>query len=456
MSKLISEELTGKIVGIYGCGRTGRALVRFLQPLVAKLYIFEDASPEKFAGERARLSERTEWKFSPRKLPRELDWLILSPGVPINHPPVQAARQRGTLILGEVELAARLARGKIWAVTGTNGKSSSVELLGCLLQALGKSPVVCGNRGKPFIQAVFENLGKTAEYVVEISSFQIETMRHFRPDYSLLTNLQDDHQDRHSSLEQYHALKLELIERTRPGGRAVLPAAVNVPTGLEKAVELVRFTDCKVGLGDAQLCWTAAGLELRGELFATEDFPYLVRAFPQNLLAVIGLAQPPLDRPLLQRTVELFQPPPHRAEQIETPGGIQVINDSKGTTPSAVAALVKTLKGPFSLLLGGGDKQADFGGLFEILSKRRDRLTLLSFCGEARLVERLVGLAEKQDLNWCRFSTWESAVKSAVEAASPGETVLLSPGGTSFDAFENYRERGELFKKWTKEVLAGD
>ncbi len=446
----------GKQVGIYGYGRTGQALARILYPLVDQLYIFED-TPRDRLNEQSSAQLDLNWQFFPRQLPPDLDQLILSPGVALQHPPVQSAIQQGVELLGEVELAGRIVSGNVWAVTGTNGKSTTAELMGAILRASDRPVVVCGNRGKPFIEAVAENFSKPIDYVVEISSFQIETLSSFAPQGTVLTNLGDDHQDRHNSLAEYHGLKLDLVGRTAPEGRVVIPRDISPPAQLDQTVQLTPFSRSGVCFDGRQISWSETGLDIGTGQIPADRFPSLIQLFPENLLAALAVIQPALTESTIERIIEQFSAPPHRAELIDTPAGTpRVINDSKGTTPSAVAALVKAVSGQFTLLLGGAGKSADFTDLFDLLQSKADYLVELFFCGEEKLINQLEELAASRNIKAHIIDRWETAVKTAVSRANPQQTVLLSPGGTSFDAFKNYRQRGQMFKRWTHEVLSSD
>ncbi len=447
------EELKNETVAVYGYGRTGRSVVERLISLVNHLIVLEDGEPADFDEARAATSSKTEWYFSPEELPADLDRLVLSPGVPVDNRLVSAARQSNVLVQGEVELAYSLCSGKIWAVTGTNGKSTCVEIIGSLLAARGKETVVCGNRGRPFLDAVFEQDSDQTNYVVEISSFQVESMVDFSPDYALLTNLGDDHQDRHDSLAEYHDLKWELLQRTNSSGRVCIPHEL---ADLDGAVrtdvsDKVYFDRNHVGGAGYKVNWTDSGLSYGDLQVPAAEFPHLVNIFPQNLLAALGIVQPPPREQILRSALTQLSVPPHRAELIEA-GEKRVINDSKGTTPTSTRALVEATPGKFSLILGGGDKGAEFGELLQLLKDRGADLQNLYLCAEKSLQERLKQGCSEKGLNAIEFTDWERAVKNLVEQAGDETTVLLSPGATSFDAFDNYRERGRCFRRWTREV----
>ncbi len=450
------DELSEKTVGIYGFGRTGRAVCRGLVSRVESVVVLDDSPAtavdrEDFAG-----VEKISWEFQPSKLPDNLDLLVTSPGLLREHSLLKQARGRGIPLMGELELAYRFCRGKIWGITGTNGKSTCTRLAASFLAATGAENIVaCGNLGRPLIEAVLEGEDhEDVNYVVEVSSFQVEGMVEFSPDHSLLLNLGDDHQDRHSSLEEYHRLKLDLLKRTNAGGRVVFPLALRGDRRLEHLGNRCQldFFDSNTVSCRNEIEWTDRGLQVGGELIEREKFPPILQLYPENIMAVITLVNRNIDASEIERGLQKFEPLPHRAEEIEVPAPFTVINDSKGTNPAAVRGLVQKIKTPYRLVLGGGSKDSDFSELFEVLSETN--LQQLNLCGEDGLVERLRELAAENEISARVFDNWQAAVKDLLAGARAGETVLLSPGGTSFDAFENYRHRGEKFKQWTGEVFS--
>ncbi len=441
-------------VGVYGLGTTGRSLVENLAARVDDIVVYDDLKDSPPAGD---WPDNLSWKLKPETIDTRLDILILSPGIPAGHRLVKEAEAGGVEVIGELEFAWRLCRGSVYAVTGTNGKSTCTQLTGAFLKAKSDGPVdVCGNVGRPLIEAVFSREdSKTVKYVVEVSSFQVESMRNFKPDHTLLTNLGDDHQDRHASLDEYHGLKWELLARTRRGGRIVVP--VGLKEEAQKFIandeyETSFFSSANIS-GRGVPAWSSRGLKLSNGLIPAAEFPEILRLFPENLLAAIELADidPVVEK--IEKGLSEFNPLDYRAREISSDSDICVINDSKGTNPHAVAALLKKVSGPVRLILGGGSKESDFRPVFEEMKNKEIRELLL--CGEKKLIARLTELASEYEIEARTVGDWETAVKNLVKNAEPGETVLLSPGATSFDAFENYKKRGEEFDCWVREVIAG-
>ncbi len=442
----LRRRMSEEHVGVYGYGRTGRALVRALRPHAKRLTVFEDSPGDSTPPS----GEGVEWVVDPDRLSSSVERLIVSPGVPWDHERLQQARDRGLPVWAEVELAYRFSEGRIWAVTGTNAKSTCSELAGCLLRAsAGGSVEVCGNRGRPFVEAAVKNAA--SRYVVEISTFQVEGMEAFRPGATLLTNLGDDHRDRHGSLKRYHDLKWELVQRTEPGGHVALfreDRQIRRRAGGLRDLETRWFR--RDSVPGRPWSWNKQGLRVGDRRLERDRLPFFLQLFPENLMAVLAWVGEELSPEEIVRGLDAFTPLPHRARRIRLDNGARVIEDSKGTNPHAVQALVERLEGPLRLVLGGGGKGADFSPLISLLSDREVRSLVLA--GEDPTVGEIVDLCDEHDLPHRRDPDWEHAVKASVKATQSGETLVLSPGGNSFDAFEDYRQRGESFQRWVREA----
>ncbi|MGM0381686.1 MAG: UDP-N-acetylmuramoyl-L-alanine--D-glutamate ligase [bacterium] len=441
-------------VGVYGFGTTGESLVENLATRVKDIVVYDDIKETPPDGD---WPDNLSWKLKPETIDTGLDLLILSPGIPAGHRLVEEAKIRGVEVIGELEFAWRLCEGRVYAVTGTNGKSTCTRLAGAFLKAKTAAPVdVCGNVGRPMIEAVFSHgASETVTYVVEVSSFQVESMQNFKPDHALLTNLGDDHQDRHGSLAEYHGLKWNLLARTRQGGRIVVPVGLRDESRnfvANSEYETAFFSSTNIS-GRTVPSWSSNGLKLSDGIIPASEFPEILRLFPENLLAAIEFTgiEPVVEK--IKKGLAEFNPLDYRAQEITSGSDICVINDSKGTNPHAVAALLAKISSPVRLILGGGSKEADFRPVFEELKNKEIRELL--FCGEHKLIHRLDELASEYELKARTVSEWETAVKDLVKNARPGETVLLSPGATSFDAFENYKKRGKKFNSWVREVIVG-
>lgn len=443
------EELNEARVGIYGYGSTGESLVEILRPVAEQLVIYED-NPSNITSIADSSEEDVTVVENPSILRRELDLMLSSPGIPGDHAMLRQARESGIPVWGEIELAYRIADGgTFWAVTGTNGKSTCSELAGHLLERkYGADRVaVCGNRGSPLIENVID-MPREAHYVVEVSSFQVEGLDGFQPDGTLLTNISDDHLDYHDSRYEYHGLKYELLRKTSQGGPLVLPQQRANRRWLQDRAAVRTFNRFEVN----ELPLEFSGerrIRFKNKVVDLKNVETELMLFPENIISVTALLFDEITVDQLRNGLETFQGLKFRAQEVDTSNGRRVINDSKGTNPSAVRELLERIEGDVRLVLGGGAKNADYGNLIETIRQRNtDSITIAGTGSTADRVERI---CSQEGLDYERLTDWEDAVKSTYARAGEGETVLLSPGGTSFDNFEDYRDRGKAFEQWIRE-----
>jgi UDP-N-acetylmuramoylalanine--D-glutamate ligase len=372
------------------------------------------------------------------------DLLVVSPGVPIEHPLVTQAVQAGIEVVGELELASWCTRAPLIAVTGTNGKSTAVTLLGGLLQVAGRRAPVAGNVGRPLADAVDE-AGPGDLLVVEVSSFQLETARSFHPQVGVLLNLAPDHLDRHRTLQTYRELKLRLFAQQGPEDDAVVPADWGEVPGSGRRLAFARESGAVERGATVVNGWIVRRTEAGEEriLPAAE----LGLPGPHNLenalAAVAALLRYDIPAPVLAAGLERIRGLPHRLETVVVRGGVSFINDSKATNVHALESALRTFHRGVHLIAGGRDKGGDFGSVAELLPGRVVRVYRI---GEAR--ERLRDAwpaVEGED-----FPSLEAAVAAAAHAARPGETVLLAPGCASFDMFRDFEDRGDVFRRAVK------
>ncbi len=378
-------------------------------------------------------------------LPGGLDVLVASPGVALDHPLLVAARAAGVPIVGEVELAFAYLAGTVVAVTGSNGKSTTTAMTGALLAGAGFAVEVCGNIGRPLSAVVEGPPGRF--FVVELSSFQLETIERFHPRAAALLNISPDHLDRHGSLAAYLGAKQRVFLNQTAADIAVVnadePEVAASPTLARKRVfSRGRAVDdgCRQA-GDWVLEVDAGG---ERELFAVTDVPLpgphnLENAMASALLARAVGAPPESIAPALAA----FRGLPHRVERIAEIAGVGYIDDSKGTN---VAATARSLEGfadrSVHVILGGRNKGADFAYLREMVARKARRAYLIGESAAA-LERALAGAVELE-----ASGTLERALAAASTLAEPGEVVLLSPACASFDQFRDYIDRGEQFQRW--------
>jgi UDP-N-acetylmuramoylalanine--D-glutamate ligase len=342
--------------------------------------------------------------------------LVKSPGVPNEAPVVAAARERGIPVLGELELAWRLLPNPFVAVTGTNGKTTTVELLGAIWRAAGRPVAVAGNVGAP-VSALVGEAAPEATVVCEVSSFQAEDAQMFAPDIGLLLNLTPDHLDRHGSFEAYREAKLSLFARQTPEQIAIAPDWIDLP-GEGRRVQL----------GGPPL--PPDEIRLRG---------------PHNLenasaAATVALAAdvPP---EAIADALRTFAGVPHRLEEVATIGGVLYVNDSKATNVSSAARGIESFFAGIHLILGGSLKGGGFEDLREPVAERCHTCYLI---GEA--TDLIAADLEPAGVPLRRCGDLDTAVEAARAAARPGEVVLLSPACASYDQFRDYEERGDRFR----------
>jgi UDP-N-acetylmuramoylalanine--D-glutamate ligase len=364
--------------------------------------------------------------------------VVKSPGVPSSAPAVAAARKRGLEVVGELELAWRLVAGEFFGVTGTNGKTTTCELLGAIHRSAGVQAAVAGNVGTPLASLVEEEPGTVRTVVCECSSFQLEDTSAFAPESAVLLNLEEDHLDRHGTLEAYREAKLRIFARQRPGDVAVLPVTLasgeRPPQG---AAELVTF-----GPAGATLSHESGELRFRGEpvMPAAEVRLRGAHNLENAMAAAAAALARGIDRAPVADALATFPGVRHRLEEVATRDGVLYVNDSKATNVASARVGIEAFAGGVHAILGGSLKGGGFAGLREAVVERCSACYLIGEAAE-RLSEDLDGTASLR-----RCGDLERAVAEASRAASPGEVVLLSPACASYDQYRDYEERGDHFR----------
>jgi UDP-N-acetylmuramoylalanine--D-glutamate ligase len=444
-----------KRVLVVGLARTGVAAARFLHRRGATVRATDQADESRLGPTVAELramgialelgGHRTE-AFTTAEM------IVLSPGVPHTLPALQAARDGGVPVIGEIELAARFIRQPIVAVTGTNGKTTTTELLGAMLAASGRQVFVGGNIGRPLIECV--DAGISAETVIaEISSFQLDTIETFRPAVGVLLNITADHLDRYPDFEAYAAAKMRLFENQGAQDIAVLnagdPFIAAHADGIcsrrlffntsapDAAADLKERTLTLRLPGRAPVEVGLAGFRLRGA-HNTEN------ATAAALAALAAGANPGG----IQAALNAFTPTAHRLETIARIGGVEYVNDSKATNVDAVRRGLECFSSPMVLIMGGVDKGGNFGLLADVVRRRGRGLVLLG-AGRDALRAALGGLVPTREV-----ASMQNAVQAARSLAAVGDVVLLAPGCASFDLYTDYQARGEDFRRAVLELKA--
>jgi len=446
-------ELAGKRVLVVGLARTGIATSLFCAARGAHLTVSEERPEKQVADVAAKLRAAgvaLELGGHREETFLQQDLIIPSPGVPTALPCLAAARASGVRIWSEIELAWRALRGRLVAVTGSNGKTTTTALIGHILEAAGIPTIVGGNIGTPLISRVDASSDSTVT-VAEVSSFQLETIEAFHPEIGVLLNLTPDHLDRHASFEEYVRAKGRIFENQDEHDVAILNADDPQVTSLAPA--------------SAQVFWfsrqkrVAAGAFLRDDevVFRTDgketillrraDIPLRGEHNVENVLAAsaaafLGGATPAT----IASGVRNFAGVEHRLEFVAEIAGVSFYNDSKATNVDATLKAVDAFAGKLLVILGGKDKGGDFTLLRDAL-RRHARLVLLVGAAADKIAAQLGNAVPL-----VHAGTLDHAVQVAFERAQSGDTVLLAPACASFDQFENFEHRGRVFKQMVRRL----
>jgi len=448
-------DLRGKRVLVVGLARTGVATALFCAARGARV----TATDMRSAGDLADVSARLE----PQGVALELgahrresflaaDLIIPSPGVPYDQEDLLAARRKGIAVWSEIELAWRELRGRLVAITGSNGKTTTTALTGHILKAAGLPVLVGGNIGTPLIALVDESRDDSIS-VVEVSSFQLEPIVAFRPDVSVFLNLTPDHIDRHGSLEGYAAAKARIFENQTREDAAVInaddAASLRYAPSRPRAYWFSRKKEVARGAfvrgGDIFFCdgdaearlVSRAEISLRGE-------HNLENVLAAATAACISGAAPAA----IAEGVRTFPGVEHRLQFVAEIGGVQFYNDSKATNVDATEKALEAFPGNLLVILGGKDKGSSYAPLRPLLAARARRAFLIGAAAEKIATE--IGGAVPMETS----GTLDRAVRAAFEAARPGDIVLLAPACASFDQFQSFEHRGRVFVDLVRELAA--
>jgi UDP-N-acetylmuramoylalanine--D-glutamate ligase len=370
------------------------------------------------------------------------DLIVLSPDVPADLPQLVAARGRGTQVIGEVELAAPFLRGHTIGITGSNGKTTTTSLIGHILKHAGLTVQVGGNIGTP-VTAMVETSQADGWNVLELSSFQLETIAEFRAHIGLALNVTQNHLDRHHTFERYAAAKGRLFETMHAGDIAILNAddLMCVAYASHTVARLEWFSGTHKVESGASLC--ADKLILDGKLLMEAgEIPIRGHHNVENVLAAsIAAARAGVGRATIAAAVRTFQAVEHRLEFVRNVSGIDFYNDSKATSVDATMKAVDAFQGGLWIILGGKDKGLDYSALREPLAARAHAALLIGAAAR-KIAGELEGSVPLVD-----SGTLDAAVAYAYAHGKPGDTVLLAPACASFDQFRSFEHRGEVYKQ---------
>ena len=435
--------LDRKRAAVLGLGSSGEAAARLLQQRGASVTVFDSGSPDGQKVEGLRALGITVVAGAAAEVAKaDYDVTVLSPGIDPVVPLVQNFRRQGVEFIGELELAFRFCNRPVIAITGTNGKTTTTQLIESMLNAAGRRTVACGNIGMPFAEAV-ERQDEFDFFTVEVSSFQLETISTFRPQVAVWLNLTPDHLDRYLSMAEYRAAKLRIFEYQRSGDFAVTNYSGELPGTAAKRITFSAYSD------NADFTLEQGQILFRGTpVLGIHQTRLSGIHNAENLMAALGTAF------ALGISAEKAIPGltnycllPHRCENVGEIDGVTYINDSKATNLDALAKALESESKPVILIAGGKDKGFEFDAITGLV---RQKAKLAILIGE--MAGRIYQSWSKV-VPCSRAGTLRIAVEQARCQSAPGDVVLFSPGTSSFDMFKNYADRGNQFREIIQELV---
>ncbi len=427
---------------VLGLGTSGEAAARLLQRHGARVTVFDSGKPDpqKIQGlEETGVSVVTGQAAEVAQCDYEL--VVLSPGIDPVVPLVQNFLRQGATFTGELELAFRFCQRPVIAVTGTNGKTTTTQLIESMLNAAGVRTIACGNIGTPFSEAV-QRQEEFDIFTVEVSSFQLETIWTFRPTVAVWLNLTPDHLDRYPNVEEYRLAKLRVFENQRSSDFAVTNRADDLPGIVARQIRFSAYAK------DADFTLLGETIHFREKPILNLQETHVSGIHnAENLMAALGTAyalQVPWEK--ARRGLTEYHLLPHRCENVGEVDGVVFINDSKATNLDALVKALESQPKPVVLIAGGKDKGFGFEGIIDLIHEKAKHAVLI---GE---------MADRICRSWSKVvpcscaQTLREAVVQARQHSLAGEVVLFSPGTSSFDMFKNYADRGNQFREIIKEL----
>jgi UDP-N-acetylmuramoylalanine--D-glutamate ligase len=444
-------EIAGRKVLVIGAARSGIASARFLAQRGAIVALNDRRPVAEWAPEALNLKTEGVGHIEgdpPSWLLDQIDLIVVSPGVPTKAIPIRYADRRGTEVIGEVELASRFLRGRVVAITGTNGKTTTTTLVGEMLRDAGMNVQVGGNIGTALISLI-DSSCDDGWTVVEVSSFQLETIVDFHPTVAAVLNVTPNHMDRYESLLDYAAAKHRIFANQTPSDVAILNADDEIVSSWVKGLRphVVQFSsrrELEEGLFLRRNDLVSRTKDGERVLVTRDEMRLRGTHNVENVLAAMaaGLAcgAPPES---LRETVSRFRPVEHRLEEVAEINGVRFFNDSKATSVDATMKALEAFtddRGKVVLILGGRGKQAPYSPLAPLIRERVRKMILIG--EDAPAIERELGSAAP----FAHASDMHDAVARAFASAEAGDVVLLAPACASFDMFESFEHRGRVFK----------
>ncbi len=448
----ISMELENKVVLVVGTGISGIAATDLLQKAKANIILFDSNVELDVEEVSRRIGNVERVNIVTGELTEEiiatLDLMIISPGVPTDLPFVNKIRDIGVPIWGEIELAYQFEKGRVAAITGTNGKTTTTALTGAIMKTYYENVFVVGNIGIPYTNVVAQTT-KDSVTVAEMSSFQLETIQKFRPAVSAILNITPDHLNRHHTMENYIEAKVNITKNQTPYDTCVLNYEDKIlrELGNKVNVKVIYFSSARE---------LEEGIYLKGEdiysrfdgtetkICNVHELKVIGKHSYENVMAGIAIAIS-MDVPMeyIKKAICSFEAVEHRIEYVATKRGVKYYNDSKGTNPDAAIKGIQSMSTPTMLIGGGYDKNSDYTEWIQSFDGKVKKLVLI---GQTK--EKIADTAKK-----CGFTDYvfadslEEAFAICTNEAKSGEAVLLSPACASWGMFENYEQRGTIFKE---------
>jgi UDP-N-acetylmuramoylalanine--D-glutamate ligase len=442
-------DLKDKRVLVVGLGKSGVASALFLKERGARVTVSDTKSPDQLRDEIPVLLDHgitVETGGHGERTFRGQDLIVVSPGVPVDAAPLVQARASGEPVIGEIELAAQNLTGPIVAITGSNGKTTTTTLAGEILAAGGLPVAVGGNIGTPAISLIAAAAKETV-FVLEISSFQLETIQTFRPKVAVILNITPDHLDRHRTFQTYVDAKARIFENQQAGDFAVLNEDDPTCRSLRDRTraEVFWFSRKQEVQNGAYvrsgkiLFRDASG---QREIMLVSEIPLKGAHNVENVLAgVCAGALMGCEPAKIRKAIQDFKAVEHRLEYVATIKGVEYFNDSKATNVDATIKALESFPKNIHLILGGKDKGSDYTVLNGLLRERVKRVYTIGAAAE-KIESHIKGAAEI-----VHAETLENAIRRAAAVAQAGDIVLLAPACASFDQFQSYNHRGRVFKE---------
>ena len=452
-------DVNGKRVLVVGLGKSGIASAQFLATRGARVTVSDTRTQTELKTQIPALLDRgiaVETGGHGERTFRDQDLIVVSPGVPSDLPQLARARAQGIPVIGEIELAAHFLKGKVVAITGSNGKTTTTTLCGDLIASSSQRTLVGGNIGTPVILLVDDSTAETVN-VIEVSSFQLETIETFHPHIAVVLNITPDHLDRHGSMEKYTAAKARIFENQTASDYSVLNLDDAGSAGLQSRTRArlcwftrkQQLTGDKTGafVRDGEISFRSGGRD--EQIMPVSEISLKGAHNLENVLAAVAVGRLcGCDAVSIRNAVRKFKAVEHRLQHVGTIAGVEYYNDSKATNVDATIKAIESFPGNIHLILGGKDKDSDYTLMNHLLRERVKRVYTIG-AAEEKIRSHVESAVEVLP---CR--TLDNAVERAHDLAQQGDVVLLAPACSSFDQFENYEHRGRTFRSLVERLAA--